>query len=223
MSKQEITKAEVFWLVIVLFILHDLLIWGYYVSSRVPVISSSSSSAPSGSSPSSTSSTSSALSPASSQNQEAKSPEGFENLGPVPDLELFDLASGGTKLTSLKGKLVLVDFWGTWCKSCCEELPEMDKVFLKYKDKGLEFIAVAVEFDRTAEKRFLKVKKKVEEMGVSCKIVFGDDSTVKAFGGKLENFPQTYLIDRSGQIRKKIVGARKLDYWDNLIQSGLGL
>ena len=84
-------------------------------------------------------------------------------------------------------------------------------------------MAIAVEFDRSVEKRLQKVKKKVEEMGVSFTIAMGDDAVVKAFGGKLENFPQTYLIDRSGRIRKKIVGARKEEYWDGLVQTALSL
>jgi|GEM_PF-4992374 len=194
MKQHEITKTQLFFLIVVVLALHDLLLWGYYITFHGSHISPS---------------------------IEKKQVQGeqLENLGPAPEFELLDLASNTVSLSKLKGKIILVDFWGTWCKSCCEEMPDMDKVYRSFKEKGFELVAIAVEFDRNLEKRLQKVKKKVEELGVSCTIVLGDDSTVKAFGGKLENFPQTYLIDRKGQIRKKIVGARKEEYWNNLIRT----
>lgn len=145
----------------------------------------------------------------------------LENYGPAPDFRLPDLQGNDVILSELQGKVVLVDFWGTWCKSCCDEMPGMDRVYRKYKDEGFELVAIAIEFTRDPEERLQKVKRKVDELGVTFTIVMGDDSVVKSFGGKVENFPQTYLIDRNGQIRKRIVGAREESYWENLVQSAL--
>lgn len=145
----------------------------------------------------------------------------LENYGPAPDFRLPDLQGNDVILSELQGKVVLVDFWGTWCKSCCDEMPGMDRVYRKYKDEGFELVAIAIEFTRDPEERLQKVKRKVDELGVTFAIVIGDDSVVQSFGGKLENFPQTYLIDRDGHVRKKIVGARKEEYWESLVQSAL--
>ncbi len=196
MKKKEISNWRIFWLVIVIFILQGALILGYYVTFHKtkpiqPVDAITSSSVP------------------------------LENFGPAPDFNLRDIEGNTIVLSKLKGKIVLVDFWGTWCKSCCEEMPDMDRVYRRYRDKGFELIGIAIEFERNPEKRLQKVRSKVNELGVTFTIVLGDDALVKSFGGKLENFPQTYLIDRNGQIRKRIVGARKEEYWENLIQSAL--
>lgn len=195
--KKEVTfNWQIFWLIIVLLILHDALILGYYITfhkahTNQPV------------------------------NDKAFRTTELENFGPAPDFNLPDIDGSPIVLSKLMGKVVMVNFWGTWCKSCCDEMPDMDKVYRKYKDKGFELVGVAIEFDRDPQKRLQKVKRKVKELGVTFTIVMGDDGVVKSFGGKLENFPQAFLIDHNGQIRKRIVGARKEDYWENLVRSAL--
>ncbi len=197
---KNVTPSQVFWLIIVILILHDMLIIGYLtVFNKEGGNKKKHGSA--------------------DDSQQIK----LEDMGPAPAFSLTDLQGNTVSLENLKGKVVLVDFWGTWCKSCCEEMPDMDKVYQRYKDKGFEMVAIAIEFEKTKEEQLAKVEKKVKKMGVTCTIVLGDDTVVKAFGGKLENFPQTYLIDRQGKLRKAIVGARSEDFWDELIASAVNL
>ncbi|MFC1582386.1 TlpA family protein disulfide reductase [Planctomycetota bacterium] len=148
-------------------------------------------------------------------------PMPLEDLGPAPAFKLPDLQGGPVDSADFKGDLILVNFWGSWCKSCCDEMPALEAAYQKYKDRGFQLVAIAVEFDRTAEKRLAKATRKVEELGMTFTVVMGDDSVVKAFGGKPENFPQTYLIDRKGNLRKAVVGAHEEAYWDRLIRTAL--
>jgi len=97
----------------------------------------------------------------------------------------------------------------------------MDKVYSKYKDKGFELLCIAIEFEKTFEIKLQKVRRKVKEMDLTSQIVIGDNDVVKAFNGKTENFPQTYLLDRKGIIRKAIVGARSEKYWESLVLKAL--
>lgn len=196
MKKESPSNWQIVWLVIVILILNAALILGYYITFH-------------------------RAGPAKSGDNKTSSIVPLENLGPAPDFNLPDLEGNTIRFSKLKGKVILVDFWGTWCKSCLDEMPDMDRVYRKYQDKGFELIAIAVEFDPDPEKRLKKVKRKVKELGVTFIIVMGDDSVVESFGGKPENFPQAYLIDRNGQIRKRIVGARNEEYWENLVQSAL--
>lgn len=196
MKKQKTSSWQVFWLVIVIIILLGALVTGYYITFHKSDSTQS-------------------------IDNRVSTEVTLENFGPAPDFNLPDIEGNTVVLSKLQGKVVLVDFWGTWCKSCCDEMPGMDRVYCKYKDKGFELIGIAIEFDRDPAVQLEKVKQKVKELGVTFTIVLGDDAVVQAFGGKLENFPQTYLVDRNGQIRKRIVGAREEKYWENLVQSAL--
>ncbi|MGE5559110.1 MAG: TlpA family protein disulfide reductase [Bacillota bacterium] len=198
LRKRELSIKQVFWLIIVMLALHDAMILGYLAASR----------GRSGRAP---------------QNRaEKKIPASLPDLGPAPDLKLPDLRGRPVDLSKLRGRAVLVDFWGTWCQSCCAEMPVLDRIHRKYKDRGFVLVAVAVEFDRDRARELEAVKRRVAELGISFPVALGDDSAVKSFGGKLENFPQAYLIDGKGRIRAKIIGARPESYWDGLVQSVIG-
>lgn len=143
----------------------------------------------------------------------------LQDLGPAPQLSLGGLDGTPISLDALRGSVVLVDFWGTWCQSCVEEMPGFEAVYRRYQERGFTILAVAVEFDRTAEQRQAKVQAKVNELGVTFPVVMGDDPSVEAFGGKVENFPQAYLIDRQGTVRQAVVGARPEAFWDRLVRT----
>ena len=196
MKERKTPDWQIFWLIIVILILHDALIVGYYITfHKADSIQMSGSG-----------SDSKAL---------------LEDFGPAPDFNLPDPDGNMVRLSGFSNQVVLVNFWGTWCPSCCDELPDMDRVYRKFKDKGFALIGIAVEFDRAPEKRLQKVKNKVNEMGIAFPVVMGDAAAIESFGGKPENFPQTYLIDRHGKIRKIVIGARQEEYWERLVQKAL--
>jgi peroxiredoxin len=116
-------------------------------------------------------------------------------------------------LKSLKGKVVLIDFWGTWCRPCVEELPTLKKIYQKLHAKGFEIIGVAGD-DATRLKSFFKKKPLPWN-----NIVDGDGELADAFG--IEYFPTTLLVDKAGNhvssnlsgpsLVKKIVKLLELD------------
>jgi thiol-disulfide isomerase/thioredoxin len=101
---------------------------------------------------------------------------------------------GEVKLSALRGKVVLLDFWADWCAPCKKELPVLDALAKKYKGKDLVILAVNIDKKRENAERFLKAA------GISAlRIAFDPDGAVV---GKYEppTMPSSYLIDRNGKV-----------------------
>ena len=98
------------------------------------------------------------------------------------------------KLEDLKGKVVLLDFWGTWCGPCVAAMPHLKELHKKYKDQGL--VIIGVHTTNGGEKMAEFVKKESIPWAVALDV---DDKTVKAFA--VDSYPDYYLIDRSGKLR----------------------
>lgn len=120
------------------------------------------------------------------------------------DFELPDLNDTPVSLASMKGKVVIVDIWGTWCPPCREEIPHFIELHKKYNDQGLEI--VGVNYERVAEDQVKStITEFIEKQGVPYTCVIGDEATQKKipeFGA----FPTTLFIDRDGKVRMKLVG-----------------
>jgi len=111
-----------------------------------------------------------------------------------------------------KGKVVVLDFWATWCVPCREEIPGYVELQKKYGKDGLVIIGVA--FDE----KVAPVKKFVEKFKVDYPIVMGTEEFQKAFDAVDPILPTTFLIDRSGQIRDRKTGAEpKEDYEKKIV------
>ena len=109
---------------------------------------------------------------------------------PAPDFELPARAGGTVKLSQHKGKVVVVDFWAEWCAPCKKELPALEVLARKYKDQGLEIVAVNIDKDRANAERFL------QQNGISAlTIAFDPEGSVV---GKWEpaTMPTSYVLDR---------------------------
>jgi thiol-disulfide isomerase/thioredoxin len=114
-----------------------------------------------------------------------------------------------------KGKVVVVDFWATWCPPCREEIPGYIKLQEKYGKDGL--VIVGVSLDR---KGAAVVKPFMEKQGMNYVVVIGDDETVEAFGG-FNAIPTTFIIDRQGMIRDKKTGAEETAKYEKTLQQYL--
>ncbi len=127
-------------------------------------------------------------------------------LAPISKANDFSLkrSSDGKalKLSDLKGKVRLVDFWATWCPPCREEIPGFIDLQKKYGAKGLEVIGVSVDRGGPAV-----VNAFVKEHGINYTSLMSDAATESAYGG-IRSIPTTFLIDREGNIVKKYLGAR---------------
>jgi cytochrome c biogenesis protein CcmG, thiol:disulfide interchange protein DsbE len=121
-------------------------------------------------------------------------------LQPVPT---FDLESvDGTRFTSkaLEGKVVLVDFWATWCQPCIAEIPQWNELYARYQSKGLVVVGMTIRSGWASD-----IKPDAAKLKMAYPVVVGNDDVEKAFGG-IWGFPTTFLVNRKRQIYKKYTG-----------------
>lgn len=107
-----------------------------------------------------------------------------------------DLAGIRQPLSKWRGKVLVVNFWATWCPPCREEIPEFVKLQTKYGAQGVQFVGIAI--DETA-----KVQAFVDEIGINYPILVGDLEAValsRATGNRLGGLPYTLIVDRAGNI-----------------------
>jgi cytochrome c biogenesis protein CcmG/thiol:disulfide interchange protein DsbE len=131
--------------------------------------------------------------------------------GETVEFALKDLDGREVQLSDFQGKVVLVNFWATWCAPCREEIPHFQFLLREYRSRGLEVIGIALD-----EEGISAVKPFVEEEGITYLVLIGDDEVVRAFGG-IRYMPTTFLIDRSGRVVKKYFGAMRR----NVLEEGI--
>ena len=110
----------------------------------------------------------------------------------APAWELKDLDDKAVKLSDFKGKVVLLNFWATWCPPCRQEIPDLVALQNQYKDKGLVVIGVSLDQNGPAG-----VKAFVSRMKINYPIVMGDKKISLSYGG-INAIPSTFFIDREG-------------------------
>ncbi len=103
-------------------------------------------------------------------------------------------------LSQLKGQVVVLNFWATWCPPCIEEMPSLVQMQQRMKSKGVTVLAVSVDVDQDNYQRFLK------DHNVNLLSVRDGDQKSNALYGTFK-FPETYVIDRNGVVRRKFIGA----------------
>jgi thiol-disulfide isomerase/thioredoxin len=115
-------------------------------------------------------------------------------------LVLKDVWGRAVRLGDYKGKVVLLNFWATWCPPCRAEIPALIKLQRQYRRKGLQVIGITYPPERTGE-----VRQFMRELGVDYPIVRGTKKT-KALFDQSETLPVTIVIDRHGNARERIEG-----------------
>jgi len=119
----------------------------------------------------------------------------------APDFSLKNLSDGKeVRLSSLRGKAVLVNFWATWCEPCKIEMPSLVDLQKKYGPQGLQIVGVAM--DDADDK---EINTFVQKMGVNYIVLRGTEKVGDLYGG-IDHLPMTYYLDRSGKIVDETLG-----------------
>jgi peroxiredoxin len=156
---------------------------------------------------------------ANSTNQETLIPESQRK--PAPNFILTDAKGDSINLSTYKGKIVLLDFWATWCGGCKTEIPWFMEFDAKYKDHGLAVIGVSMDEDGWKTVRPFLAQEKDPETGghtaMKYPVVIGSDTLAKQYN--LTSMPMTLLIDRDGRIAVSRSGMVEKDDWESKIRS----
>lgn len=129
----------------------------------------------------------------------------------APDFTLSDSKGVSVKLSDYKGRVVLLDFWATWCEGCKVEIPWYMEFQNRYKESGLSVVGVSMDEDG-----WKSVKPFLEEKKVNYPVVIGDWDLANLFG--ITALPVTLLIDRNGKIADLHVGMVDKDAFESEIQ-----
>ncbi len=116
----------------------------------------------------------------------------------APDFTVTD-SDHSVTLSQFRGKVVLLNFWATWCPPCIEETPSLVQMQARMKDKGVVVLAVSIDADDDAYHRFLK------QYNVNMVTVRDESKKASTLYGTF-GWPETYVIDRNGVIRRKFIG-----------------
>jgi peroxiredoxin len=123
----------------------------------------------------------------------------------APDFQLPALAGGDQSLASYRGKAVILNFWATWCEPCRQEMPSLEALYQRYKDRGLVVVGVSVDEDEwDSIREFLKL------VPVTFPILLDKEQKVTEL---YETFriPETYFINPQGEVAGKVVGPQDYD------------
>lgn len=127
-------------------------------------------------------------------------PVSIEGWGNAPDFTLLKFGGGNFTLSSLKGKMIILNFWATWCGPCRMEVPGFVRFYEKYRDRGLEIVGVSLDRNRG-----VAVGPFAKKMKINYILVFGNRKVTEKYGG-IRGIPTSFIIDRRGNIVKKHVG-----------------
>jgi cytochrome c biogenesis protein CcmG/thiol:disulfide interchange protein DsbE len=131
----------------------------------------------------------------------------------APDFTLKDANGRTVTLSEYKGKVVLLNFWATWCGPCKIEIPWFMDFEQQYKDRGFAVLGVSMD-----EEGWEAVKPYVEEKRINYRVALGNDSVGDLYGG-IESLPTTFVIDRDGRVAAAHKGLiSKSDYQNEILQ-----
>ncbi len=150
------------------------------------------------------------------RNNRANSPGQGQLMGNVaPDFELPTLDGKNLKLSGLRGKAVLLNFWATYCDPCKVEMPWFVELQKEYGPLGFQIVGVAMDDASTEE-----IAKFTKEMGINYPILIGKDSVADSYGG-VSVLPTTFFLDRHGKLIAREFGLQSRSVFVDHIKKAL--
>lgn len=133
-----------------------------------------------------------------------------EVSGVAPGFSLADMNGRQVSLSDFRGKVVILDFWATWCPHCRREIPDFIKLQSEYGSKGVQIVGIALDQPE-------KVRAFVQDNGMNYPVLLGTDEVSSRYGG-VESIPTTFIIDKAGRIAAKYEGFRSKETFESQIK-----
>jgi cytochrome c biogenesis protein CcmG/thiol:disulfide interchange protein DsbE len=127
---------------------------------------------------------------------------GKNSVGRAPDFSLKDMNGKIVRLSDLRGKVVLINFFATWCAPCRQEIPDFLRLYDHFKEKGFEIVGIGVDMEGEAALRPFS-----EKFRISYPIVVGTREVVLDYGD-ITGVPTSFFVDRQGHIAERFIGQR---------------
>jgi peroxiredoxin len=134
----------------------------------------------------------------------------------APPFALKDLKGQTLHLKDLRGKVVILNFFATWCAPCRQEIPDLVRLYKQFNGKGLEIVGISLDMEGT---RVLHPF--VQHYGITYPVVLGTREVVMDYGG-IKGIPSSFVIARNGRVAKHFVGFRPVHVFEQSIQELLG-
>jgi len=137
----------------------------------------------------------------------------------VPDFQLPSLAGGETALASYRGKVVVLNFWATWCPPCVAEMPSLERLHRTLGPEGLAVVTVSTDEDPEALREF------VTRYGLTLPVLLDPGGEVASGSYRTTGYPETFVIDREGALVSHTLGpaewdsAEALDHFRGLLEN----
>jgi peroxiredoxin len=135
-----------------------------------------------------------------------------ENPEKAPDFTLSNGYGETFTLSDQKGKMVILNFWATWCPPCQREIPDFIELYDKYEKEGLMIVGVSVDQDG-----WTTVDRYIQNMNIQYPVVMFTPEVVKNYDN-FQSIPTTFIIDKKGRIVNKVTGYRPKTFWEEEIK-----
>jgi thiol-disulfide isomerase/thioredoxin len=134
----------------------------------------------------------------------------------APSFALKDLRGRTVRLDQFKGKVVLLNFWATWCPPCRAEMPDLVKLQREYGDRGLQIAGITYPPERAS-----RVRRLAGELKINYPLLFGTSEVASLYGVR-DVLPVTVIVDREGRIRDRILGILTPEEFEQKVKPLLG-
>jgi peroxiredoxin len=134
----------------------------------------------------------------------------------APEVRFASLSGEQFSTSDLRGKVVLVNFWATWCTTCVQEMPKFTDTYRKFAPRGYEMIAVAVQSDHPNN-----VAAFTQKRALPFKVALDGDGDIAKQYGRVRITPTSFLIDKNGRVLKEYIGEPDWAEFHALVEKAL--